>query len=104
MAPYFKKKILLASQSPRRQQLIADSGFELEIIKIDVEGYELEVLQGINSENFKKIKNIFIEIENYRENYTNQIIDILTQNNFDYKIIGKLDLDWIDIIATNKNN
>jgi len=37
MAPYFKKKILLASQSPRRQQLIADSGFELEIIKIDVE-------------------------------------------------------------------
>ena len=34
----------------------------------------------------------------------NQIIDILTQNNFDYKIIGKLDLDWIDIIATNKNN
>ena len=37
MAPYFKKKILLASQSPRRHQLIADSGFELEIIKIDVE-------------------------------------------------------------------
>ena len=37
MLPYFKKKILLASQSPRRHQLIADSGFELEIIKIDVE-------------------------------------------------------------------
>lgn len=37
MLPFFKKKILLASQSPRRHQLIADSGFELEIIKIDVE-------------------------------------------------------------------
>jgi septum formation protein len=37
MKPFFKKKILLASQSPRRHQLIADSGFDLEIIKIDVE-------------------------------------------------------------------
>ena len=37
MTPFFTKKILLASQSPRRQQLIADSGFELEIIRIDVE-------------------------------------------------------------------
>lgn len=34
---YFKPRILLASQSPRRQQLLRDSGFELEILKIDVE-------------------------------------------------------------------
>jgi len=74
----------------------------IDIMKIDVEGYELEVLYGINSENFKKIKTIFIEIENYRENYKNQIINILSKNNFNYKIIGNS--DWIDLIATNKNN
>lgn len=37
MNPFFPYKILLASQSPRRQQLIADSGFDMQIIKIDVE-------------------------------------------------------------------
>lgn len=37
MPTYFKPRILLASQSPRRQQLLRDSGFELEILKIDVE-------------------------------------------------------------------
>ncbi|MFM6982714.1 MAG: Maf family nucleotide pyrophosphatase [Chitinophagaceae bacterium] len=37
MAPFFSHKLLLASQSPRRQQLLRDSGFELELIKIDVE-------------------------------------------------------------------
>lgn len=34
---FFKQKILLASQSPRRQQILKDSGFDLDIIKIDVE-------------------------------------------------------------------
>ncbi|MDP2175621.1 MAG: Maf family nucleotide pyrophosphatase [Bacteroidota bacterium] len=34
---FFKHKILLASQSPRRQQILKYSGFDLEIIKIDVE-------------------------------------------------------------------
>lgn len=37
MNPFFPYKILLASQSPRRQQLIADSGFDMQVIKIDVE-------------------------------------------------------------------
>jgi len=37
MKPYFSRRILLASQSPRRQQLIADSGFFMEVIRIDVE-------------------------------------------------------------------
>lgn len=34
---FFTQKILLASQSPRRQMLLRDSGFDLEIVKIDVE-------------------------------------------------------------------
>lgn len=37
MQAFFKHKILLASQSPRRRQLIGDSGFDFELIKIDVE-------------------------------------------------------------------
>lgn len=37
MNSFFPYKILLASQSPRRQQLIADSGFDMQVIKIDVE-------------------------------------------------------------------
>jgi septum formation protein len=34
---FFKQKILLASQSPRRQQILKESGFEIEVIKIEVE-------------------------------------------------------------------
>ncbi len=37
MTPFFKYKILLASQSPRRQMLLRDSGFELALVTIDVE-------------------------------------------------------------------
>jgi septum formation protein len=37
MVPFFTPKILLASQSPRRQQLLKDSGFDMELIRIDVE-------------------------------------------------------------------
>lgn len=37
MEKYFKKKILLASQSPRRQQLLRDSGFDMDVVRIDVE-------------------------------------------------------------------
>lgn len=37
ISPYFPHKILLASQSPRRQQLLRDSGFSLDIVRIDVE-------------------------------------------------------------------
>lgn len=46
MSTYFKPRILLASQSPRRQQLLKDSGFELEILKIDVEEDFPESLAG----------------------------------------------------------
>lgn len=37
MEHFFKHKILLASQSPRRQQLIRDSGFAMDVVRIDVE-------------------------------------------------------------------
>ena len=37
MSHFFQQKILLASQSPRRQQLLRDSGFDIVIIRLDVE-------------------------------------------------------------------
>jgi len=37
MSHFFHQKILLASQSPRRQQLLRDSGFYIDIVKLDVE-------------------------------------------------------------------
>lgn len=37
MNHFFKQKILLASQSPRRQQLLRDSGFDIDIVRLDVE-------------------------------------------------------------------
>lgn len=46
MSTFFKPRILLASQSPRRQQLLRDSGFDLEVLKIDVEEDFPESLQG----------------------------------------------------------
>jgi len=46
MKAFFKHKILLASQSPRRRQLIGDSGFELDLVKLDVEEDFPEHLQA----------------------------------------------------------
>lgn len=37
MSHFFQQKILLASQSPRRQQLLRDSGFDIDIVRLDVE-------------------------------------------------------------------
>lgn len=72
----------------------------IDCMKINVEGYELEVLQGISNDNFKKIKKILIEVENYRKNYTKQILDILDNNNFSYKVTQS-DKDWCYVYATN---
>ncbi len=46
MKPFFTPKILLASASPRRQMLLKDSGFNIEIIKIDVEENFDPILQA----------------------------------------------------------
>ena len=71
-------------------------------IKVDIEGYELEFLQGINKEDFVKIGSFVIEVENYRSNYTKNIIDILKSNNFSYTFSKNINKNnWIMIYAKN---
>jgi hypothetical protein len=70
-------------------------------IKVDIEGYELEFLQGINKKDFLKIGSFIIEVENYRNNYTINIINILESNNFSYKFSKNNKSNWIMIYAKN---
>ena len=56
---------------------------KINLIKIDVEGYELNVLEGIDPEHFKIIDNFIIEVENYNPENLQKIKYILRQNNFE---------------------
>jgi len=70
-------------------------------IKVDIEGYELEFLEGINKEDFAKIGAFVIEVENYRSNHTKNILDILQLNNFSYKLSEDKNNNWLMIYAKN---
>jgi len=80
----------------------------IDILKIDTEGFEEEVLKGINNKNFKKIKYIVIEKHNiknlYKDYNFNRIKKILIKNNF---ILIKKIKDYLwnyeDLIYKNKN-
>ena len=73
---------------------------KIDILKIDVECYEYNVLKGISRDNFKIIKNIIIEVENFRKNYKNKIINLLNDNNFTIKYNNNNNKDnWITIYA-----
>ena len=74
----------------------------IDVVKIDVEGFELNVLKGIKSEHFNIIKKIFIEIENFRDsNNKNDILNILNENNFNYKMDDNSE-DWLMVEATRR--
>jgi FkbM family methyltransferase len=71
-------------------------------IKVDIEGYELEFLEGINKEDFSKIGAFVIEVENYRNDYKNKITNILKNNNFSFEYFENNDKNnWIMIYAIN---
>ena len=70
----------------------------IDVMKIDVEGFELNVMKGIRDEHFKIIKKIFIEIENFRKDNKKEIFKILDKNNYCYKIIEDGN-EWIMIEA-----
>lgn len=53
----------------------------IDLLKIDVEGEEYQVLQGINQSDWKKIKQVVIEVH-AREGRLERIQEILTNNEF----------------------
>ena len=96
ISKYFKrkKKISLSNYEAKKQFceiktlnfLFLNQIQNIDILKIDTEGYELNVLKGISSKNFKKISYIYFEhhynnmlIKNYK---FSQISNILKKNNF----------------------
>ena len=54
----------------------------IDLLKIDVEGYELKVLEGIAKPHFSLIHKVIIELEYFRENRYAEIVSILEENGF----------------------
>ena len=73
----------------------------INIVKIDVEGHELEVLKGISNEHFNIIDSFLIEVENYRPGYLQEILTILTLHNYNIEIIDE-DKKWCIVVASRK--
>jgi FkbM family methyltransferase len=71
----------------------------IDLIKIDVEGFEFNVLNGINDDHFKIINNFIIEIENYNNTNLINIEKKLVDNNFKINNLSPNGL-WTIIIAT----
>ena len=81
---------------------------KIDILKIDTEGFEAEVLKGINNKNFRKIKYIIIEKQDNKNLYKNysfkKIEKKLIKNKF---VLTKKFKDYLwnyeDLIYRNKN-
>ena len=73
---------------------------KIDILKIDVECYEYNVLEGIKEDDFKIINNVIIEIENFRVNQKDKIVNLLLKNNFkiDKESLNNKE-NWINIHA-----
>ena len=104
MAP-IKKKIKIL---PLNYFIKKFSIKNVDILKIDTEGFEEEVLKVINNKNFKKIKYIIIEKQNNKNLYKNysfkKIEKILKKNKF--VLIKKFKdylWDYEDLIFRNKS-
>lgn len=74
---------------------------KIDIVKIDVEGYELQILQGIDDRHFPLIDSLMIEVENYREGYQDEIVSILKKHDYRISIVGG-DQSWSFITANRE--
>ena len=71
---FIEKKILL-NIAPLNEFTDIFNNKNIDILKIDTEGYELNILKGISKNNFKKIK--FIYVEHHYDLMVKKIINIV---------------------------
>lgn len=71
---------------------------EIDVVKIDVEGHELNVLRGIEERHFEIIKSFIIEVENFRKNQRSEILRILESHEYSVSILNS-EKPWNIIIA-----
>ncbi len=58
----------------------------IDLLKIDAEGSELPILQGISQQDWNKIQQIVIEVHHHDDDKLEQVLSYLTTNNFSYEI------------------
>lgn len=73
---------------------------KIDAVKLDVEGFELEVLKGIKKDHFKIIDRFMIEVENFRPGLLDSIIQLLKENGFNNILILKEGEPWVDVVAS----
>lgn len=71
---------------------------EIDLVKIDCECCELSAVKALSAEDLARINTVFIEVENYRTNWRQEITEIFEKNNFKVRIENE-SKPWCDIIA-----
>ncbi|MEA5468253.1 FkbM family methyltransferase [Spirulina sp. 06S082] len=79
---YFFQKIQVIGEVKKLSRVIKDLSINsIDLLKIDVEGDELDVIQGIETDDWKKVKQVVAEIHN-TDNKLEEFCSILESNGF----------------------
>ena len=80
--PYFYNSKKIATKINTLSNIIEDNNIKkIDVLKIDAENYELQILNGIETDHWKIIQNIIVEIHGNVENgraIKSEIIKILS--------------------------
>lgn len=73
------------------------------LMKMDIEGGEYEVFEGMTSEDFAKVQNVILEYHNYNGRHYKELEKLLRQNGFSVQIFpSKFEKDMGFMLARNK--
>ncbi len=79
---FFKEAKKIKIQTTTISQIIKENNLsQIDLLKIDVEKSELDVIEGINLEDWCKVKQVIIEVHNFDDRLF-KIKDLLKANNF----------------------